>query len=99
MENYYVLHKQTYTISDKVVTLYQGANDTVAALDIEPIGMAKSWTQQPIYEYLRDDLEGTEIIGQETQPNLEEIAEINLLLLKHDTRRYMMTCLPSHQPS
>ncbi|MDQ0298273.1 iron complex transport system substrate-binding protein [Salibacterium salarium] len=62
---------------DKVVTLYQGANDTAAALDIEPIGMVESWTQQPIYEYLRDDLEGTEIIGQETQPNLEAIAEMD----------------------
>ncbi|MFZ4453140.1 ABC transporter substrate-binding protein [Salibacterium aidingense] len=62
---------------EKIVTLYQGANDTAAAMNIEPIGIVESWTQQPIYEYLRDDLEGTEIVGEETQPNLEKIAEMN----------------------
>ncbi|MFD2706572.1 ABC transporter substrate-binding protein [Salibacterium lacus] len=62
---------------EKVVTLYQGANDTAAALGIEPIGIVESWTEQPVYKYLRDDLEGTEIVGQETQPNLEKIAEMD----------------------
>ncbi|WP_246031818.1 ABC transporter substrate-binding protein [Salibacterium salarium] len=62
---------------EKVVTLYQGANDTAAALGVEPVGIVESWTEKPIYKYLRDDLEGTEIIGEETQPNLEAIAEMD----------------------
>ncbi|UFT98446.1 iron-siderophore ABC transporter substrate-binding protein [Radiobacillus kanasensis] len=62
---------------ERIVTLYQGATDTTTAFDVEPVGIAESWVQQPIYEYLRDDLEGTPIIGQETQPNLEEIAAQN----------------------
>ncbi|SDW19475.1 iron complex transport system substrate-binding protein [Marinococcus luteus] len=62
---------------EKVVTLYQGANDTAAALDVEPVGIVESWTQQPIYKYLRDDLEGTETVGEEIQPNLEKIAEMD----------------------
>ncbi|WP_430787124.1 ABC transporter substrate-binding protein [Virgibacillus flavescens] len=59
---------------ERVVTLYQGATDTATAFDVEPVGIVESWVQQPIYEYLREDLDGTPIIGQETQPNLEEIA-------------------------
>ncbi|MEH6945646.1 iron-siderophore ABC transporter substrate-binding protein [Bacillus sp. JJ634] len=60
----------------RIVTLYQGANDTAVALGVKPVGVVESWDQQPIYEYLRADLEGTTIIGQELQPNLEEIAKL-----------------------
>ncbi|WP_404802402.1 ABC transporter substrate-binding protein [Bacillus shivajii] len=61
----------------RIVTLYQGATDVAVAFDVKPVGVVESWVEQPIYEYLRDDLEGVEIIGNETQPNLEEIAALN----------------------
>ncbi|SDJ37857.1 ABC transporter substrate-binding protein [Salimicrobium halophilum] len=61
---------------EKVVTLFQGATDVATAMDVEPAGIVESWVEKPIYEYLRDDLEGTPIVGEETQPNLEEIAEL-----------------------
>ncbi|WP_269758298.1 hypothetical protein [Thalassobacillus sp. C254] len=31
---------------ETVVTLYQGANDTAAALGVQPDGIVESWTQQ-----------------------------------------------------
>ncbi|SFF80252.1 iron complex transport system substrate-binding protein [Halobacillus alkaliphilus] len=62
---------------EKVVTLYQGATDTATAFDVEPVGIVESWVEKPIYKYLRDDLEGTPLVGEETQPNLEEIAQLN----------------------
>ncbi|RWZ54645.1 iron-siderophore ABC transporter substrate-binding protein [Halobacillus fulvus] len=61
---------------EKVVTLYQGANDTATAFGVTPVGIVESWVQQPVYDYLKEDLEGVEIVGQETQPNLEEIAAL-----------------------
>ncbi|WP_059104743.1 ABC transporter substrate-binding protein [Shouchella shacheensis] len=61
---------------ERVVTLYQGATDTAVALGIEPVGVVESWVEQPIYNYLRNDLEGTEIVGSEIQPNLEEVANL-----------------------
>lgn len=61
---------------EKVVTLYQGATDTAIAFGVEPIGIVESWVEKPIYKYLRDDLEGTKLVGEETQPNLEEIAKL-----------------------
>jgi len=60
----------------KIVTLYQGATDSAVAFGIKPVGVVESWLEQPIYNYLKDDLEGVKIIGQETQPNLEEIEKL-----------------------
>ncbi|MCQ6277452.1 iron-siderophore ABC transporter substrate-binding protein [Bacillus sp. V3B] len=60
----------------RVVTLYQGATDVAVALGVTPVGIVESWVQQPVYEYLRDDLEGVQQVGLETQPNLEEIAKL-----------------------
>ncbi|MEG0440420.1 MAG: iron-siderophore ABC transporter substrate-binding protein, partial [Solibacillus sp.] len=60
----------------KIVTLYQGATDTLVEFGVKPIGVVESWAEQPIYEYLKSDLEGVTIVGLETQPNLEEIAAL-----------------------
>ncbi|WP_417551728.1 ABC transporter substrate-binding protein [Marinomonas fungiae] len=60
----------------RIVTLYQGATDSAVALGIKPVGVVESWAQKPIYDYLRDDLNGVEVVGLETQPNLEVIARL-----------------------
>ena len=60
----------------RVVTLYQGATDVALALDVKPVGVVESWVQKPMYEYLREELSDTPIVGLETQPNLEEIAKL-----------------------
>lgn len=60
----------------KVVTLFQGATDVVVSLGVKPTGIVESWVQQPVYEYLRADLEGVPVIGQENQPNLEELHKL-----------------------
>ncbi|WP_228552244.1 ABC transporter substrate-binding protein [Gracilibacillus salitolerans] len=70
----------TTTIEEKperIVTLYQGATDAAVAFGITPVGIVESWREQPIYEYLRDDLKDIPIVGQETQPNLEEIHQLD----------------------
>lgn len=60
----------------KVVTLYQGATDTILEFGIKPVGVVESWAQQPMYDYLKADLEDVTYVGLETQPNLEEIAAL-----------------------
>jgi iron complex transport system substrate-binding protein len=60
----------------RIVTLYQGATDAAVAFGFKPVGIVESWLEQPIYNYLKEDLEGVQIVGQETQPNLEEIAKL-----------------------
>ncbi|MGE6629973.1 ABC transporter substrate-binding protein [Bacillus sp. NPDC077027] len=61
----------------RVVTLYQGATDAAVAMGIKPVGVVESWLEAPKYKYLRDDLKDVKIVGQETQPNLEEIEKLN----------------------
>ncbi len=60
----------------RVVTLYQGATDVAVALGVKPVGVVESWLEQPIYTYLRGELDGVPIVGDETQPNMEEIAKL-----------------------
>ncbi|MDF2607867.1 MAG: ABC-type Fe3+-hydroxamate transport system, periplasmic component [Bacillales bacterium] len=60
----------------RIVTLYQGATDVAIALGVTPVGVVESWTQQPVYNYLKNDLNGVQQVGLETQPNLEEIAKL-----------------------
>ena len=60
----------------RIVTLYQGATDVAVALGVKPVGVVESWVEQPVYNYMKDDLEGVAIVGEETQPNLEEIAKL-----------------------
>ncbi|WP_199925397.1 ABC transporter substrate-binding protein [Paenibacillus bouchesdurhonensis] len=60
----------------RIVTLYQGATDVAVAMGIKPVGMVESWVEQPVYNYLKPDLDGVPIVGLETQPNLEEISKL-----------------------
>lgn len=63
----------------RVVSLFQGATDTLVALGVEPVGAVESWSQKPMYQYLRPKLTNVHYVGLETQPSLEDIA-----LLKPD---------------
>lgn len=60
----------------RVVTLFQGATDSAVALGLMPVGVVESWVQKPVYEYLRASLRGSEIVGLETQPNLEKLVAL-----------------------
>lgn len=63
----------------RVITLFQGATDTAVALGITPAGVVDSWSEKPMYRYLRQALAGVPHVGLETQPSLEDI-----VLLKPD---------------
>ncbi|MDD1507498.1 ABC transporter substrate-binding protein [Pseudomonas sp. CNPSo 3701] len=58
----------------RVITLFQGATDTAVALGIRPAGVVDSWSEKPMYRYLRPALAGVPHVGLETQPSLEDIA-------------------------
>ncbi|KIL42730.1 achromobactin-binding periplasmic protein [Jeotgalibacillus alimentarius] len=62
---------------ERVVSLYQGATDTVLAFSVTPVGVVESWVQVPMYDYIKEDLQDVTYVGQETQPNLEEIAALD----------------------
>ncbi len=57
----------------RVATLFQGATDSAVALGVTPCGVVDSWSEKPMYRYLRSALVGVPHVGLETQPNLEDI--------------------------
>ncbi|MCK0546989.1 ABC transporter substrate-binding protein [Pseudomonas syringae] len=63
----------------RVITLFQGASDTAVALGVTPCGVVDSWSEKPMYRYLRPALAAVPHVGLETQPSLEDI-----VLLKPD---------------
>ena len=77
-----------YGTPKRIVTLYQGATDGAIALGITPVGIVQSWSVNPIYEYLADDLTDSILVGLETQPNLEEIAKLQPDLIIASTVRH-----------
>jgi iron complex transport system substrate-binding protein len=60
---------------ERVVTLGQGQTDSTLALGITPVGAVKPWTDD-WYEYLPKEIEEAELIGTETEPDLEAIAAL-----------------------
>lgn len=74
---------------ERVVSLYQGATDTAVALGIEPVGMVESWTEKPMYRYLRPYLPGVQLLGLETQPDLERIAWLDPDLIVAARNRHL----------
>lgn len=63
------------TPEKKVVTLGQGATDSVLALGVTPVGVVEPWTDD-WYEYLPDEVEEAEVVGTELEPDLEKIASL-----------------------
>ncbi len=61
---------------ERVVTLTNEATDSVLALGVQPIGAIKSWSGNPYYDYIEDDLVGVPVVGDQYQPNLEKIATL-----------------------
>ncbi|MCM3749532.1 ABC transporter substrate-binding protein [Paenibacillus pasadenensis] len=64
------------SVPQRVVILFNGMVDTSVLLGVKPVGAVESYLQQPFYEYLRPSLIGVKDLGDETQPNLEGIANL-----------------------
>lgn len=60
----------------RVVVLTNEGTEALLALGVKPVGAVKSWTGDPWYEHISDDMEGVTVVGDESQPNLELIASL-----------------------
>lgn len=80
------VHDKTHPM--RVVTLFQGATDSVVALGVTPVGVVDSWAQQPTYDYLRHALKDVAHVGLETQPNIEAILALKPDLIIGATSRH-----------
>lgn len=60
----------------RVVVLTNEATDMVLALGLTPVGAVKSWSGEPYYDYLAEDMAEVPVVGDEMQPNLEQIVAL-----------------------
>ncbi|MCE3198883.1 ABC transporter substrate-binding protein [Paenibacillus sonchi] len=60
----------------RVVVLTNEGTEALLALGIKPVGAVKSWTGDPWYPHIKDQMEGVTVVGDESQPNIELIASL-----------------------
>lgn len=60
----------------KVVVLTNEGTEALLALGIQPVGAVSSWSGAPWYDHIADQMDGVEVVGQETAIDLEAIAKL-----------------------
>lgn len=72
----------------RVVVLDTGVLDSVASLGVDPVGTVEVEAGSGMPDYIRDEVQGTKIVGSITEPNLEAIAQLNPDLILSNTVRH-----------
>ncbi|WP_127531233.1 ABC transporter substrate-binding protein [Paenibacillus kobensis] len=60
----------------RVVVLTNEGTEALLALGVKPIGAVQSFEGDPWYPHIKDQMEGVEVLGGESQPNIELIASL-----------------------
>jgi iron complex transport system substrate-binding protein len=61
---------------EKVVILTNEGTEALLALGVKPVGAVQSWLGDPWYDHIKEDMEGVEVVGLESEVNLEKIASL-----------------------
>ncbi len=61
---------------ERVVILTNEGTEALLALGVTPVGAVSSWTGDPWYAHISDQMEGVQEVGTESEPNLEAIAAL-----------------------
>lgn len=61
---------------EKVVILTNEGTEALLALGVKPVGAVQSWLGDPWYEHIKNDMDGVEVVGLESEPSLEKIASL-----------------------
>lgn len=60
----------------KVVILTNEGTEALLALGVKPVGAVQSWLGDPWYEHIKSEMEGVEVVGVESEVNVEKIASL-----------------------
>lgn len=60
----------------RVVVLTNEGTEALLELGIKPVGAVKSWTGDPWYHHIKDEMKDVKEVGLEGEPNIEAIAEL-----------------------
>jgi iron complex transport system substrate-binding protein len=61
---------------ERVVILTNEGTEALLAMGVTPVGAVQSWTGDPWYEHIKDEMKDTKVVGVESQVNLEAIAAL-----------------------
>ncbi|MBO9130864.1 iron-siderophore ABC transporter substrate-binding protein [Bacillus sp. 165] len=60
----------------KVVILTNEGTEALLAMGVTPVGAVKSWTGNPWYDHIQDEMTDVKVVGTESEVNLEAIAAL-----------------------
>ncbi|AZU60538.1 ABC transporter substrate-binding protein [Neobacillus mesonae] len=60
----------------RVVILTNEGTEALLSLGIKPVGAVQSWLGDPWYDHIKDDMDGVEVVGVESEVNVEKIAAL-----------------------
>ncbi|WLR55687.1 iron-siderophore ABC transporter substrate-binding protein [Mesobacillus subterraneus] len=61
---------------EKVVILTNEGTEALLALGVTPVGAVQSWTGDPWYDHIAEDMKDVQVVGVESQVNVEAIAAL-----------------------
>lgn len=61
---------------ERIVILTNEGTEALLAMGVKPVGAVQSWLGDPWYEHISAKMEGVEVVGTESEVNLEAIAAL-----------------------
>lgn len=61
---------------EKVVILTNEGTEALLSMGITPVGAVQSWTGDPWYEHIADEMKDVQVVGTESEVNVEAIAAL-----------------------
>lgn len=61
---------------ERIVVLTNEGTEALLALGVTPVGAVSSWLGNPWYDHITSQMDGVEVVGQETALDLEAIAKL-----------------------
>ncbi|PLT34087.1 iron siderophore-binding protein [Bacillus sp. V5-8f] len=60
----------------RIVILTNEGTEALLSMGVTPVGAVQSWTGDPWYNHIKDDMKDVQVVGTESEVNLEEIAAL-----------------------
>ncbi|MED1467278.1 iron-siderophore ABC transporter substrate-binding protein [Bacillus salipaludis] len=60
----------------RVVVLTNEGTEALLALGVKPVGAVQSWLGNPWYDHIKEDMKDVEVVGVESEVNVEKIAAL-----------------------
>ncbi|MGF2617693.1 iron-siderophore ABC transporter substrate-binding protein [Rossellomorea vietnamensis] len=61
---------------ERVIILTNEGTEALLAMDVTPVGAVQSWIGDPWYDHIADEMADVEVVGTESELNMEAIAKL-----------------------